>query len=214
MTALYSLALAAGLAVGSVGSADPSAAGSDLAGRLAGTDFLLVEVEERNDEPARLPPSNYRKKFSHYYSHDAPAGRLLLHDCDKRSPDHSTAVALRYHLVQGRVAPPDRLEFIAEMPMMIDPFEFAPSVYDDYTPYRTVSSFEIDREGREIVVGYSGQSRRIGPGAEAYFADSRMVGNRAARTELSIFNRGRFRFEAVQDPGAGRGPDCLFVRVP
>lgn len=204
--ATFALAFAGALlGAGAAAAADP------LAARLAGSGFVLIEIEENNHEPAKLPPADFDKKYVNYYSHDRPKGELVLHRCEARHPNAASKLAIRYQLIQGRIAPPDRFEFIDRVPFRLEPFQFAPSVSAAYTPFRRVRPIELDRLGGVLDLRYGDLRRRLAPGDETQFAQVDEIEGRMARTELTVSNRGLFVFDSVR-PGAGSGQDCLYRR--
>lgn len=191
--------------------APPATAADPLAAKLAKTGFVLIEIEENNHEPAKLPPADFEKKYVNHYSHDRPRGELVLHRCEARHPSAASKLAIRYQLIQGRIAPPDRFVFIDRVPFRLEPLEFAPSVIADYMPFRRVRPMELDRLGGVIDLRYGDLLRRLAPGEETQFARVDEIQSRMARTELTIANRGLFMFDSLR-PSAGVGYDCLYRR--
>jgi hypothetical protein len=188
-----------------------ASAADPLAVKLAKSGFVLIEIEENNHEPAKLPPADFEKQYVNHYSYDRPKGELMLHRCEERHPEASSKLAIRYQLIQGRIAPPDQFVYIDRVPFRLEPVRFAPSVIADYTPFRRVRPIELDRLGGVIDLRYGDVRRRLGPGEQTQFAQVEEVQGRVARTELTIANHGVFVFDSVR-PAAGAGRDCLYRR--
>ena len=186
----------------------------ELEQRLATTGWVLIEIDEKNDEPAKMPPVDFTKTYVNYYSYARKNGALALHRCQEHIPGRSSRLAVRYQLLQGRIAPPDRFQFIDRLPALIDPVLFAPSVRSAYTPYRQVLPLKVDLVGQDVVVQYGDEQRSVGPGQATEFWRTRDLDGRTARTEVTVVNRGTFQFQTARLSADGENTDCIYEELP